>query len=682
MISPPNDPPRRLRLLLAEDSEEDEILLARYLRKSGYDPSIHRVQTERSLREALDAGPWDLVVSDYQMPGFSGMDALSICRESGIENPFFLISGTIGEEIAVSAMRAGASDYLLKGNLARLGPAIDRELREYESRMRQRTTEARQRKLEGAIQAILVGTASSIGVDFFRSLVRELARSLAVRVALVGRIVATGGSHIRVTAIHGSDEIPEGFDYPIDDASVSILMHNGHIVVDDIGRSDVATHGFAKSLGIRSLIGIRLDATDGTPIGILAVFDDKTITDEALARDILSIFGARAASEFERLQAEEERNNLQEQLWHSQKLEAIGTLAGGIAHDINNILSSIWGHAQILEMRKSVAESDHESLNGILSACRRARDLVRQILSFSRKSPPETRVVRVGDIAQETLSLLKATVHPTIAIQCVVDPSASSVKADPNQMHQVFMNLCTNAIHSMERDGGTLLVGVAHHVESGIEYTRISVSDTGSGIPENVIDRIFEPFFTTKGPGSGTGLGLSVVHGIVRNHGGRIHVRSQPGMGTTFLVDFPAVTSGCDCSSAPGSESDMPLGSSQRILVVDDEVGVSDVLCQLLEILGYTPTSFVDPFEALHVFKERPLDWDAVITDRTMPGMSGEQLSTIIHEIRSDIPIVMSSGYEGEIGRKELAAKGIRELLPKPFQASDLAIVLRRILHR
>jgi signal transduction histidine kinase len=579
-------------------------------------------------------------------------------------------------------MRAGASDYLLKGNLARLGPAIDRELREYESRMRQRSTEDRQRKLEGAIQAILVGTASSIGVDFFRSLVRELARSLGVKIAMVGRITATGGSHIRITAIHGADEIPEGFDYSIDNSSASVLMREGHIVIDDIGSTDVVSHRFANAHGVRSLIGIRLDATGGTPIGILAVFNDKPITDEALARDILSIFGARAGSEFERLQAEEERNNLQEQLWHSQKLEAIGTLAGGIAHDINNILSSIWGHAQILEMRKSVAESDQESLSGILSACRRARDLVRQILSFSRKSPPETKVVHLGEIVQETISLLKSTIHPTIAIQCVVDPSSSCVKADPNQMHQVLMNLCTNAIHSMEGGGGTLSVGVEAHDEGGVEYTRIRVSDTGSGIPDNVIDRIFEPFFTTKGAGSGTGLGLSVVHGIVRNHGGRIQVKSQPGIGTTFFVDLPAVTSRCDSNSSPGSDSGIPLGSSQRILVVDDEVGVSDVLCQLLEILGYAPTAFSDPKEALRVFKERPLDWDAVITDRTMPSMSGEQLSAHIHEIRSDIPIVMSSGYEGEIGRKELATRGIRELLPKPFQASDLAIVLRRILHR
>lgn len=673
------DSTRPLRLLLVEDSEEDEFLLARHLRKSGYAPFIHRVQTADTLRDALAKGPWDLIVSDYQMPGFSGIEALAICKNGLPDCPFLLVSGTIGEEIAVEAMRAGANDYLLKGNLARLGPAIDRELREQEARVTQKSVEIRQRKLEKAIQAILVGTASTIGQDFFRSLVRELAGSLSMKVALVGEIGSSGGTHVKIVAIHGLDQILEGFDYNISGTGAETLLKTGSILSNDIDNSGFLTYGFARSYGITGVLGVRLDASDGTPLGVLVVFDDQPIAAEDFAKDILSIFGARAASEFERLRAERERNSLQEQLWHSQKLEAIGTLAGGISHDINNILSSIWGHAQILEMRKCVPEQDQDSLQGILSACKRARDLVRQILSFSRKAPPETTVLQLGDIAQETVSLLRATVPTNVGIQCVIDPASPRIKADPNQMHQVLMNLCTNAWHAMEPAGGDLEIRIEPCHKDDSTMLRCLVSDTGAGIPDHIMGRIFEPFFTTKAPGNGTGLGLSVVHGIIRNHGGTIAVHSQVGHGTTFVIDLPAVD--MSPTSEPESSIDaIPLGNSQKILVVDDEAAVSDVLCQLLDILGYVPVSLSDPIQAVERFRTNPEEWAAVITDRTMPGMSGEALARCLHEIRKDIPIVMSSGYEGDLRNTDLAKTGIQALLPKPFQASDLAIVLRRIL--
>lgn len=676
-----SDSSHPLRLLLAEDSEEDEFLLLRHLRKAGYDPIIHRVQTAETLRDALSKGPWDLIVSDYQMPGFSGMEALAICKEETPDCPFLLVSGTIGEEIAVEAMRAGANDYLLKGNFARLGPAIDRELRDQESRLKRKSAEERQRKLEATIQSILVGTASAIGQDFFRSLVRELARSLGVKIALVGEVASSGGTHIKVIAIHGllPDQIPEGFDYDISGTAAEHLLNNGWLFANDISNSGFLTYGFAQTYGLTGVIGLRLDSSSGKPLGVLCVFDDQPMSEDALARDILSIFGARAASEFERLRAEEERNNLQEQLWHSQKLEAIGTLAGGISHDINNILSSIWGHAQILDMRKCVPEADQESLQGILAACRRARDLVKQILSFSRKTPPETSIVQLGDIAQETVSLLRATVPANVTIHCIIDSATPPIKADPNQMHQVLMNLCTNAWHAMEANGGDLEINIWPSRENNIPLVRCTISDTGSGIPEQIIGRIFEPFFTTKAPGTGTGLGLSVVHGIIRNHGGTINVRSQVGHGTIFTIELPAIDA-FPSSISEGTLSSIPLGNSQKILVVDDETAVSDVLCQLLEILGYAPFSMSDPLEAIEKFRSDPDQWAAVITDRTMPSMNGENLAQALHSIRKEIPIVMSSGYEGDLRDNEISNKEIQALLPKPFQASDLAIVLRRIL--
>jgi signal transduction histidine kinase len=674
------EPAHSLRILLAEDSEEDAFLLLRHLRKVGYEIESRRVESSTEFVQALRDGVWDLVISDFQMPHFSGMEALSLTRGIDPDIPFFLVSGAIGEDIAVEAMRAGASDYLIKGNLTRLGPAIDRELRETSSRRRQKETERRQQQLESAIQSILLGTASVTGVDFFRSLVRELAQALGMKVATIVETAGSGGSHARVLAIQGLDTISEGFEYELAGTPGEAILRDGWLLLRDIQASSLRTFGLATSFGLTGLIGLRLDDSAGRPLGLLVVFDDQPISEEGLAKDILAIFGARAASELERLRAEKERNELQEQLWHSQKLEAIGTLAGGISHDINNILSSIWGHAQILEMRRSVPERDQESLQGILSACRRARDLVRQILSFSRKTPLEASTVQIGEIVQETATLLKATLPASVLMECTIDPSTPSVKADPNQMHQVLMNLCTNASHAMATDGGRLSIRVSPVETSQGRMARCQVSDTGSGIPEDVLPRIFEPFFTTKGPGKGTGLGLSVVHGIVRNHGGSITVQSEPGKGTTFTFDLPAAKTRDPDSAASADRSEMPVGESQRILVVDDEDAVSDVLCQLLDILGYKPTSCQDPRAALELFRKDPRAWSAVITDRTMPGLSGEALACALHDLRPDLPIIMSSGYEGDIRSGDLSKKGVSALLPKPFQASDLATTLRRIL--
>jgi len=668
-----------LRILLAEDSEEDAFLLVRHLRKVGYEVDVRRVESSTEFVDQLHRGSWDLVISDFQMPHFSGMEALSLTRGIDPDIPFFLISGAIGEDIAVEAMRAGASDYLIKGNLTRLGPAIDREVRETASRRRQKAAEQRQQQLESAIQSILLGTASVTGVDFFRSLVRELAQALGMKVATIVEVTSSGGSHARVLAIEGLDSISEGFEYELAGTPGEAILRDGWLLLRDIQGSTLRTFGMATSFGLTGLLGLRLDDSEGRPLGLLVVFDDHPLSEEGLGKDILAIFGARAASELERLRAEKERNDLQEQLWHSQKLEAIGTLAGGISHDINNILSSIWGHAQILEMRRSVPERDQESLQGILAACRRARDLVRQILSFSRKTPLEASNIRIGDIVQETATLLKATLPASVLMDCCIDPDVPGVKADPNQMHQVLMNLCTNASHAMSADGGRLSIRVTTVETSQGRMVRCQVSDTGSGIPENVLPRIFEPFFTTKGPGKGTGLGLSVVHGIVRNHGGSITVQSDVGKGTTFTIDLPAVI-GSESDSAVAIDRGLPTGDLQNILVVDDEEAVSDVLCQLLDILGYRPTACQDPRAALDLFRKDPRVWSAVITDRTMPGLSGEALAGALHDLRPDLPIIMSSGYEGDIRTGDLRKKGVSALLPKPFQASDLATTLRRIL--
>ncbi|MCB9495279.1 MAG: response regulator [Fibrobacteria bacterium] len=673
------DVPRNLRLLLIEDSEEDAFLLERQLRRVGFNPDIHRVTSEEELKAAFPLNPWELVISDFHLPRFSGMDALRLVRSMDEEIPFLLISGAIGEETAVEVMRAGASDYLLKGNLARLGPAVDRELRESAARRRQIKTERSRKRMEDALQAILVGTVSVIGVDFFRSLVRELAQSLGTKAAFVIEFPQKPSEAASIRAVHGIPSVSEGTKITLSDALLHPFATPGSADVVGMLPESLGNLDFLRGQDLAGIAGTRLTGTDGKSLGLLVVCDEKPFDQDGLATDILSIFGARAASELERMKTEREKNDLQEQLWHSQKLEAIGTLAGGISHDINNILSSIWGHAQILQMRKSLSQADMESLDGILAACRRARDLVKQILSFSRKSSPETSVVQMGEIVLETASLLRATLPSSMTIESIVDPQTPDIKADPNQMHQVLMNLCTNASQVISAESGRILMRVGPVSIEDRVYLRCQVSDNGTGIPAAVLPRIFEPFFTTKETGKGTGLGLSVVHGIIRNHGGTISVESQEGLGTTFTIDFPSYEQGSKVSTGNLS-SEIPTGTSQKILVVDDEEAVSDVLCQLLEILGYEAVSFGDPLKAIEEFRQDPGKWDAVITDRTMPGMNGETLALTLHEIRPGIPIVMSSGFEGDLRSTDTRKAGIKALLPKPFQASDLAQTLHRIL--
>ena len=402
--------------------------------------------------------------------------------------------------------------------------------------------------------------------------------------------------------------------------------------------------------------------------------------------DVLGLVGiSRDITEDKK--SEEERYNLTRQLRQTQKLEAIGTLAGGIAHDFNNILSSIIGFAE-LAMEDAPADSLLEdNLNEVYLAGMRARGLVNQILTFARKSEEEYGPVQIGLIAKEVLKLLRAILPVSVEITQEILSSAL-VLSDPTHIHQVFMNLCTNAAHAMEDNGGIMTVEVSdiritdpdrwglQSLSPG-QYVRIRIGDTGVGIPASDLDLIFEPYFTTKDPKEGTGLGLSVVHGIVNSCKGEIHVSSVTGQGSLFTVYLPIA----EFSQDPRPKQvDIEPKGNECILIVDDEVATAKMHQRVLERYGYTVTACTNSQAALALFQNDPQQFDLVLTDMTMPKLSGDSLAQQIRLIRRDIPIVLCTGYHKRMTEEQALKVGFDAFEMKPLTKTILLRTVRRVL--
>ncbi|MBI9076619.1 MAG: response regulator [Desulfatibacillum sp.] len=392
----------------------------------------------------------------------------------------------------------------------------------------------------------------------------------------------------------------------------------------------------------------------------------------------------------EKVEAEKIRKSMEEGLKHSQRMESIGTLAGGIAHDFNNILNSIIGFTELSLDDAIPASLQEECLREVLQAGSRATGLVRQILTFARKGSEDPRPVRVSSITKEALQLLRSTLPAAIKIKQRIN-SESLVMADPTQIHQVLLNLCTNAAQSMEEKGGVLQVDLTDVVVDanfattapGIQpgdYMKIVVSDTGYGIPSDIIPSIFEPYFTTKGLGEGTGLGLAVVHGIVQSCGGDILVKSEIGKGAEFSVYLPLVRGKAEAIVEREPEP-MPLGQ-ERILFVDDEPSIVKLGSKMLERLGYTVTTQTSSVEALNYARKKPQSFDMVITDMSMPDMNGDILATEIMKIRPGVPVILCTGYSSKITQEKAEAIGIRAFAMKPLRKAELARSIRQVLDK
>jgi PAS domain S-box-containing protein len=408
---------------------------------------------------------------------------------------------------------------------------------------------------------------------------------------------------------------------------------------------------------------------DGSPVMISGIAEDIT----------------------EQKRSEQEKTSYEERLSRAQKMEAIGTLAGGIAHDFNNILAAIIGYTELALYDIPQENPAARRLREVLRAGDRARDLVSQILTFSRQARTEKKRVSAHLIVKEAMKLLRSSIPSTIAIVQDIDPGCPAVFADPIQIHQLVMNLCTNAYQAIPDKGGTLTVSLAP-VEIGGDpapsvpplgtgrYLRLTVSDTGCGMDPETIRRIFEPFFTTKEQGKGTGMGLATVHGIVSDLSGTVTIESTPGKGSTFHVYLPALEE--QAAETAGEEDGMPLGSGEKILLVDDEPAILSFAQSMIEQLGYSVRTCRSSTEALSVFSQGPGTFDLVITDQTMPELTGSELASELLAIRGDLPVVLMSGYSHKAPSLRSGRTGISVYLEKPFSRRDLARAISRALGR
>jgi signal transduction histidine kinase/ABC-type nitrate/sulfonate/bicarbonate transport system substrate-binding protein/ActR/RegA family two-component response regulator len=415
---------------------------------------------------------------------------------------------------------------------------------------------------------------------------------------------------------------------------------------------------------IRSIAELERD-DEGNPVKVVGVIQD--ITQEKIT--------------------ESEKIILERKLLQAQKLESIGNLAGGIAHDFNNILSSILGFTELALMEVKKKSDLEDNLQEVYAAGIRAKDLVKQILAFARQSDEEKRPVRLSTITSEVVKFIRSTIPSSIEVRENIE-SQSLVIGNATQLHQVLMNLCTNAAHAMHDSGGTLEI-ILRDVSANIspvwqglhlppgDYAELIVTDTGIGIDEEIIDVIFEPYFTTKGVGEGTGLGLAMVKGIVEDHGGAITVVNNNGEKTSFTVYLPVTASRQD--QKVYIKETLPMGN-EKILFVDDEPAIAKMGSRILESLGYAVTSRTSSYEALELFKKKPEVFDLVITDMTMPQMTGDVLASELLRVRADIPIILCTGYSSRISVEYLEALSVKALIYKPLVKADFARTVRKVL--
>jgi len=464
--------------------------------------------------------------------------------------------------------------------------------------------------------------------------------------------------------------------------NVKMLMPAGYSEYHDGYLQRYLDGGEPKLIGnIRELQGLRRDGT---------VFPLEIAVNEVNATWILQERRRTPRRVFiATLRDITEQKELSRQLQQSQKMEAIGTLAGGIAHDFNNILSIILGYTGLTIETSDLDDEAAENLDMVMQAGVRARDLVDQILTFSRRGEQEKMRVEMQPAVKEAIKLLRSTLPATVEIRHDADPDPIAVMADPTQLHQVLMNLCTNGGQAME-NGGILEVklervdldaeeSALHGMESGGAYAKLTVRDTGVGMDTATLERVFEPFYTTKAPGQGTGLGLAVVHGIVAEHGGAISAESAPGAGSSFSVLLPIASEG----EAPvvTATIESPTGEG-RILFVDDEPAVVRMGEKLLGRLGYTVQGETSSVQALRIFRAEPTGFDLVVTDQTMPDMTGETLSREIRRIRADVPIIVCTGFSRTFTPEKAQEAGLDGYVMKASLASDLGGVVHKVLSK
>jgi PAS domain S-box-containing protein len=646
-----------LRVLLVEDNDDDAALILRAIGHAGFVVTSLRVQSPADYQAALASESWDLVVSDYSLPHFNAMGALRGLRACHLDLAFIVVSGTIDEESAVTILKAGAHDFVTKQNLARLGPAIRRELQDARDRTARREAqlalqvqrdmlrlvidtnpnlitlkdESGRFVLANHAVADLYGTTPDDLIGHtdsrFRSVAEEVARSLSAHM----EILRTGAPRVEESE-------------PLTDARTGALRwfetRRAPLVLAD---------------GTRQVLGISTEIT-------------------------------------ERRAAQEALRASEEQLRQAQKMEAVGQLAGGIAHDFNNLLTAILGYADLALEQVDSDSAVAADLQEIRKAGDRARGLTSQLLAFSRKQVLQPRVLDLNTVVAEVEGMLRRVIAEDIRFEIVVDPRLSPVYADPGQLHQVLMNLAINARDAMPR-GGVLRITTANAMAAVDEprlgasasvqrCVALSVSDTGCGMAAHVRARIFEPFFTTKGPGKGTGLGLSMVYGVVAESGGRISVESEPDRGTIFTIHLPVSEKGSAADTMEAVNAPPQAGGTETILLVEDEPSIRELVRKVLARYGYDVLEALDVQHALQIAECHPAHIHLLLSDIVMPELSGPDLAQRVVRYRRDVRVLYMSGFASRVENGVgLMSAGV-SLLEKPFTPERLVATVRDSLNR
>lgn len=614
----------------------------------------------------------DLVVLDLRMPQMDGLQVLEILKDKSPDTPLVVASGTGNITAVVKALQLGAWDYILKPieDMDVLYHSVQKCLKQSQLK---KENKQYQEQLEDLVAARTLDLQKS--QELYKT-VFEYTGTAAVIIEPDDSISMVNSKFCEFAGMEGKDIIDrkKWYDF-IALEHVDIMQR----FIDTKMNPD-QTKTQPPQSEIRFIGHQHQEKYVYSSVGVIPGSDQV----------ILSLLDVT-----EKKKAEQRWKGLERQLRKSQKMEAIGTLAGGIAHDLNNILSPILGYADMIMRSSDPAANVYKRSRKIQQAAMRAADLVSQVLSVNRRGPDEKRRIKVHPVSKEVLKLLKGSIPATIRIVDQIDRNCSAIEADPTQIHQVMMNLCTNAYHAMEADGGTLTVGLREititteqiedfpNLEDGPgRYIVLEVSDTGCGMEEDIIERIFDPYFTTKEEGKGTGLGLSTVYSIIKACRGEIKVKSRLNQGTQFQIYLPAVEAREPKDNRFKAESAEKASSGDRILVVDDDENIALMCKDGFISMGYEVDVFSSSTEALAFFKEHHPAIDVVLTDQTMPNLTGLELARAMHAINDKIPILLFSGYATNLSKPKVEAAGIKKFLMKPITIEALSIEIQACLDK
>lgn len=749
----PNRDGSPARILLVEDNTDDAELTIRELRRSGFNFQLERVETEAEYRAELSRSP-DLILADYSLPTFSGLRALEILKEENLDIPLIIVTGTVGEESAVAAMKLGAADYLLKDRIARLGPAVVHVLDQKQLRRTLKESEAhlkfQARLLESIGEAVIATDGSGIitywnkGAEktygwkseevLGRSIVDVTPAETSAQMAEeIMAVLKTGQTWTGVFPVRHKD----GHQFTAEVTDTSIVGEDGQLLAIIGISSDITERIEAKqelvrreakfaalienasdliavvdaegvfdfiSPSVERILGYQPAELIGTSALNLAHPEDVAGAAERIARAntsdspvsgefrfrhrdgsyrYLQAIGRNvpfAKNGFIVINARDttESRKLQQQLLQSQKMEAIGQLSGGIAHDFNNLLTVILGHVTMLES-EGLSEDVMDSIQSIKAAGERAANLTRQLLLFARREAMRLRPIDLNETVENTIRMLRRIVGENINVEFIHSSHSLPIEGDPGMLDVVLMNLAVNARDAMPRGGSIVIQTDSERsadpaAPAGQWSAILSVSDTGGGIPAEVLPHIFEPFFTTKEVGKGTGLGLATVFGIVQQHGGSIQADSKE-KGTTFRIALP-MKAGAHAESEPES-SVAVKGGAETILLVEDSTAIGSLTDKYLKRLGYKIVLAGNGPEAVNIWQEQKDNIHLLLTDIVMPGgLSGVELAERLTTDRPALPVIYVSGFASGAAQSVALEEGVN-FLSKPYSLAALGLLVR-----